>query len=300
MIEKSTKNSCSREKKATEQEISAEGLILKELFSHLKYAFSEPEGAKPVIISAALNKNEEQKLLRILKKYKEAIAWSIEDLKGINPSICMHKILLNDDAKTSVEHQRRLNPVMKDVIGKEVLKWLNAGFIYVISNSPWVSPIHVVPKKGGFTVIKNERNEMIPIRTMTGWRVCIDYRKLKTATKKDHFLLPFINQMLDRLVGHPHLCFLDGYSVYNQISIAPEDQEKTTFTCPYGTFAFRRMPFGLCNAPATFQRCMMSCSQVWQRRFWRYSWMTSQFMDPVLNIACKIWGQYFTGARTRT
>ena len=95
---------------------------MKELFSHLKYAFSEPEGAKPVIISDALNKNEEQKLLRILKKYKEAIAWSIEDLKGINPSICMHKILLNDDAKTSVEHQRRLNPVMKDVVGKEVLK----------------------------------------------------------------------------------------------------------------------------------------------------------------------------------
>ena len=107
------------EKKATEQEMSSEGLILKELPSHLKYAFLSPKGVKPVIILAALNKNEEQQLLRILKKYKEAIVWSIEDLKGIRPFICMHKILLNDDAKTSIEHQRRLNPVMKDVVRKE-------------------------------------------------------------------------------------------------------------------------------------------------------------------------------------
>ena len=148
--------------------------------------------------------------------------------------------------------------MMKEVVRKEVLKWLNAGFIYAISDSPWVSLVHVVPKKGGFTVIRNERNELIPIRTVIGWRVCIDYRKLNNATRKDHFPLPFIDQMLDRLTGHPHLCFLDGYSGYNQITISPEDQEKTTFTCPYGTFAFRRMPFGLCNVPATFQRCMMS------------------------------------------
>ena len=80
----------------------------------------------------------------------------------------MHKILLNDDAKTSVEHQRRLNPMMKDVVREEVLKWLNAGFIYAILDSPWVSPVHVVPKKGVFTVISNERNELIPTRTVTG------------------------------------------------------------------------------------------------------------------------------------
>ena len=189
--------------------------MLKELPSHLKYAFLEPEGAKPVIISTALNENEEQQLLRILKNYKEAIAWSIEDLKGISPSICMHKILLNDDAKTSVEHQRRLNPMMKDVVRKEVLKWLNAGFIYGISDNPWVSPVHVVPKKGGFTVIINEKNKLIPTRTVIGWRVSIDYRKLNTVTKKNHFPLPFIDQMLDRLAGHPHLCFLYGYSGYN-------------------------------------------------------------------------------------
>ena len=225
---------------------------MKEFPSHLKYEFLEPKKRKPFIISAALTEAEEQKLLEILRKYKEAIAWSIEDLKGISPSICMHKILLNDNAKTSIEHQRRLNPVMKEVVRTEVLKWLNAGFIYAISDSSWVSPVHVVPKKGGLTVIKNEKNELIPTRTVIGWRVCIDYRKLNTATRKDHFPLPFIDQMLDMLVGHPHFCFLDGYSGYNQIAIAPEDQDKTTFKCPFGTFSFRRMPFGLCNAPGTF------------------------------------------------
>ena len=116
----------------------------------------------------------------------------------------------------------------------------------------------MVSKKGGFTVVRNEKDELIPTRTVTGWRVCIDYRKLNIATRKDHYPLPFIDQMLDRLAGHPYFYFLDGYSGYNQISIALEDQDKTNFTCPYDTFAFRRMPFGLCNAPTTLQRCMMS------------------------------------------
>ena len=115
----------------------------------------------------------------------------------------------------------------------------------------------MVPKKGGMTVIKNEHDELIPTRNVTGWRMCIDYRKLNKATKKDHFPLPFIDQLLERLAQHSFFCYLDGYFGFFQIPIHLEDQEKTTFTCPYDTFAYRRMPFGLCNAPATFERCMM-------------------------------------------
>ena len=233
-------------------------LEFKPLPEHLRYAYLGELNSLPVIISAALNKLQEEKLLRVLRDHKSAIGWTIADIKGVSPSFCMHKILMEDNASPSVEHQRRLNPIMKEVVKKEILKLLDAGVIYPISDSKWVSPIHCVPKKGGMTVIQNEDNELIPTRTVTGWRVCIDYRRLNKATRKDHFPLPFIDQMLDRLAGHEFYCLLDGYSGYNQIAIAPEDQEKTTFTCPYGTFAFRRMSFGLCNAPATFQRCMMA------------------------------------------
>jgi len=130
---------------------------------------------------------------------------------------------------------------MKEEVRKEVLKLLEAGLIYPMSDSAWVSPMQVVPKKGGMTVVRNEKNDLIPTRTVTGWRMCIDYRKLNNATRKDHYPLPFMDQMLERLAWQSFYYFLDGYFGYNQIVVDPKDQEKIAFTCPFGVFSYRRI-----------------------------------------------------------
>lgn len=141
----------------------------------------------------------------------------------------MHKIILEENAKPMVvDAQRRLNPNMKEVVKKEIIKLLDFGIIFPISDSSWVSPVQCVPKKGGMTVVKNESDKLIATRVINAWRVCISYRKFNKFTRKDHFPLPFIDQVLDRLAGYMYYCFLDGYSGYNQIAITPEDQEKTT------------------------------------------------------------------------
>ncbi|KAM2145422.1 hypothetical protein ACFX1R_048970 [Malus domestica] len=238
--------------------IQAPVLELKPLSDHLKYAFLGEGETLPIIVSSSLTALEEEKLIRVLKEHKTAIGWTLADIKGISPTTCMHRIFLEEGAKPTREAQRRLNPPMMEVVKKEIIKLLDCGVIYPISDSRWVSPVQVVQKKSGVTVVKNAEDELVPTCIQTGWRVCIDYRKLNNTTRNDHFPLPFIDQMLERLAGHSFYCFLDGYSGYNQIVIAPDDQEKTTFTCPFGTFAYRCMPFGLCNAPATFQRCMVS------------------------------------------
>nr|GEX05661.1 reverse transcriptase domain-containing protein [Tanacetum cinerariifolium] len=206
---------------------------LKDLPCHLEYAFVEGDDKLPVIIAKDLSVKEKTALITVLKSHKRAITWKLSDIKGINPKFCTHKILMEEDFEPTVQHQRRVNPKIHDVIKQKVIKLLEAGLIYPISDSPWFSPVHCVPKKGGFTVVENEDNELIPTRLVTGWR------------------------MLERLAGNQYYCFLDGFFGYFQIPIDPKDQEKTTFTYPYGTFAYRRIPFGLCNALGTFQRCMM-------------------------------------------
>nr|GEU39668.1 reverse transcriptase domain-containing protein [Tanacetum cinerariifolium] len=192
-------------------------LELKELPSHLEYAFLEETDKLPVIIAKDLKDVEKEALIKVLKTYKRVIAWKIFGIKGIDPRFCTHKILIEEDYKPAVQSQRRVNPKIHDVIKKDVIKLLDTRMIYPISDSPW---------------------------------------KLNDATRKDYFPLPFMDQMLERLAGNEFYCFLDGFSGYFQIPIDPQDQEKTTFTCPYGTFAYRRMPFGLCNAPdKILKRC---------------------------------------------
>nr|GEX44872.1 hypothetical protein [Tanacetum cinerariifolium] len=197
---------------------------LKDLPPHLEYAFLEGDDKLPVIIAKDLSVEEKAALIKVLKTHKRAIAWKLSDIKGINSKFFTNKILMEDDFKPTVQHERRS-------LGK---------------------PRTLRTKKGGFTIVENEENELTPTRLVTGWQVCIDYCKLNEATRKDHFPLPFMDQMLERLAGNKYYFFLDGFSGYFQIPVDPKDQENTTFTCPYGMFTYRRMPFGLCNEKIHF------------------------------------------------
>src|SRR3954465_7971944 len=163
---------------------------LKPLPDTLKYAYLDEKKVYPVIINFILSGYEEERLLETLRRHRGAIGYTLDDLKGISPSICQHTISLEPDAKPVVDHQRRLNPKMKDVVRTEVHKLLAACIIYPIADSKWVSPVHCVPKKGGMAVVPNDKNELIPQRTIIGYRMCID-----KATRKDHYPLAFIDQM---------------------------------------------------------------------------------------------------------
>ncbi|GJV04897.1 hypothetical protein Tco_1338466 [Tanacetum coccineum] len=215
---------------------------------HLEYAFLEGDDKLPIIIAKDLSVEEKAALIKVLKSHKRAIAWKLSDIKGINPEFCTHKILIEEDYKPAVQHQRWVNPKIHDVIKKEVEKLLDAGLIYLISDSPWVSPVYCVPKKGGFTIVENDENELIPTRLFTGWRVCIEYRKLNEATRKDHFPLPFMDQILERLAGKrkAYYCFLDVSRVTFKLLIGPSCSRKDIIhVFLMATFAYRRMPLAM-------------------------------------------------------
>nr|GEY75187.1 retrovirus-related Pol polyprotein from transposon 297 [Tanacetum cinerariifolium] len=214
---------------------------LKDLPPLIEYAFLEGDDKLPVIIAKYLSDEEKTTLITVLKLHKRAISWNLSDIKGINSEFCTHKIIMEDD----------FEPVS---LGE---------------------PRTLCVEKGWFYLVENEENELILTRLVTGWRVCIDYHKLNETTRKDHFPLPFMDQMLERLAGNEYYCFLDGFAGYFQIPINLKDQEKTTFTCPYSMFSYRRMPFRLCNAPGTFQRCIMAIFHDMIEKLWKSSWTTS-------------------------
>eukprot|EP00253_Pinus_taeda_P003091 PITA_03091 len=211
------------------------------LYSMEEFGSSSIESfpGKTLNINKNLEKSQQGELTKILQKHFTALAWEYTDMKGIHPKTCIHHIYIEENSKPMRQPQRRMNPNLRDIVKEELQKLLNVNFIYPISDSRWVSPCIIIPKNNG------------------KWRVCIDYRELNKATLKDHFPLPFINQVLDTLAGKKYFSFLDGFSGYNQIQVAPEDRDKTTFTCPWGTFSYLMLPFGLCNATATFQRAVL-------------------------------------------
>ena len=218
------------------------------------YEAVEIEKGHTFYFGKSMTKEERADYVRTLREFQDVFAWAPSDLRGISSGLGQHRIDLVDGATPVRQRQYRLNPKYSLMVKDEIDKLMEAGFIYPVDNSEWVSPIVVVPKKVG-------ADGKVKIR------VCQDFRKLNAATKKDHFPLPFTDIILDHVSGQEYYSFLDGFSGYNQVMIRKEDQLKTTFTTEWGTYAFNRMPFGLCNAPGTFQRLMMDIFKDFLRHF---------------------------------
>jgi hypothetical protein len=227
---------------------------VKPVVSPMDYVKEEVEPGRSFYLNKQLKDTEKSGYLKLLREYLDVFAWKPTDLTGIPPHLGEHHIDLTEGSIPVRQRQYRLNPRYSLMVKEEIDRLLEAGFIYPVNNSEWVSPIVVVPKKVG-------TDGKVKIR------VCQDFRKLNAATKKDYFPLPFTDMILDHVAGHECYSFLDGFSGYNQVFIRWCDQLKTTFTTEWGTFAFTRMPFGLCNAPGTFQRLMMDIFKDFLRHF---------------------------------
>ena len=198
------------------------------------------EGEEPKMIKVGVQLSDKEVVAykALVMEYRDVFAWSYQELKGIPTEIAQHRIPILPGSKPVRQKERRMNPRLQMIVKAELEKLLQAGFIRPVEITDWVSPMVLVKKKNGQL------------------RVCIDYRKLNKCTEKDHFPLPFVNTILEEVAGYELYTFMDGYSGYNQISIHPDDYHKTAFTTPWGTFIYVVMPFGLCNAPAAFQRAM--------------------------------------------
>jgi hypothetical protein len=227
---------------------------IKIVVSPTDHGKEEVEQGKTFYISNDIKGEEQAEYARILKDYSDVFAWAPTDLEGIPAELGEHSIDLQEGAVPVRQRQYRLNPRYSLMVKEEIDRLLEAGFIYPVNNSEWVSPIVVVPKKVG-------ADGKVKIR------VCQDFWKLNSATKKDYFPLPFMDIILDHVAGYQRYSFLDGFSGYNQVFIRMSDQLKTMFTTEWGTFAFNRMPFGLCNAPGTFQRLMIDIFKDFLRHF---------------------------------
>nr|GFB26179.1 reverse transcriptase domain-containing protein [Tanacetum cinerariifolium] len=232
--------------------------------SNIDATYYDPEG--DILILVALLNNDPEPL----SNQKYFFSTLHKDLKVVEP-----KTQSKEDEPPEVKH-KELPPHLEYVFLGDNGKWP-----VIIAKDLSPNEKTDLINKGGMTVIKNDENELVPTRLVTGWRVCIDCRKLNEATRKDHFPLPLMDQMLERLAGNEYYCFLDGFFGYFQIPIDPKDQEKTTFTCPYGTFAYKRMPFGLCNAPGTFQHCMMAIFHDMIKKRWRFLWTTFLYSETL-------------------
>ena len=207
------------------------------------------EEPRPVYIATDLLPEEEEQLLSTLQEYKDIFAWSYKDLKGVDPSICQYTIPMKEDAKPRKQRPYTYNDNFGQKIKEEIGKLLDVKFIYEIEHTEWVSPIVVVPKKNGKL------------------RVCVNLKQVNVATVRDNYHLPITDHVLERVAGKQAYSFLDGFSGYNQVSIAPQDQHKIAFATKWGIFAYRVMPFGLTNASATFQRLMVHAFKAYLQDF---------------------------------
>ena len=198
----------------------------------------DPNIIENVFIGAECSREEIQIYIELFKEYRDVFAWYYEEMLGIDPSIVQHEIKTYENAKPVRQKLRPVNPRKAAAMKSKVEKLLKAGFIFPVPLTEWVSnPVPVDKKQGTI-------------------RVCIDFRDLNKACPKDNYPTPFIDQIIDECAGNKIFSFMDSFSGYSQITIRPEDQHKTSFIFPWGTFAYKKMPFGLKNAGATFQRAM--------------------------------------------